>query len=254
MAKKTTDQNEELVIKALRRSRITLNIIGETGLYLNEMSAKAKRDLTIGGQKKTAAEKKTTMKHDPVAEYRASQYATPEGPTLIAFPAAAIKQAMATAALVTSGIKKTEVQRLVFLPQERLPIYGRQYLRCDVVRSADMARTPDVRTRAFLPKWATTVTVDVISDQMSPVSVQNLLMNAGVVCGIGDFRQEKGRGSYGTFRVVASEEDQAEFESIIADGGRDAQQDAYDNPIAFDSMTRDLMAEVNREYMRRNAA
>ena len=40
-------------------------MVGKTPLYFNSMSAKTKRDLLIGGGKKTAAEKKD-IKHNPV--------------------------------------------------------------------------------------------------------------------------------------------------------------------------------------------
>ena len=53
-----------LHIEALKRGRITLRLIGETPLYFNAMSVKAKRTLLLGGGKKTAAEKKE-IKHDP---------------------------------------------------------------------------------------------------------------------------------------------------------------------------------------------
>ena len=60
---------------------------------------------------------------------------------------------MATAALETAGVNKTSVNRLVSLPQDKINIWGKPYLKIDVVRSADMNRTPDIRTRAFLPNW-----------------------------------------------------------------------------------------------------
>jgi hypothetical protein len=36
---------------------------------------------------------------------------------------------MATAALETEGIKKTSVQRLIFLPESQIQIWGKPYLR-----------------------------------------------------------------------------------------------------------------------------
>lgn len=143
----------ELSISPLKRGRIRLRLVGETPLYYNAMSAKARRDLLLGGRRKTAAERKE-IKHDPVAEFRASVYRREEGPTLLCFPAAAIKAAMATAALETEGVTKTSVQRLIFLPQRNVPVWGTPRLAMDVVRSADMGKTPDVRSRAFLERWA----------------------------------------------------------------------------------------------------
>ena len=54
--------NDTVEIHALKQGRITLRMIGQTPLYFNSMSAKSKRDLLIGGGKKTAAQKKE-IKH-----------------------------------------------------------------------------------------------------------------------------------------------------------------------------------------------
>src|SRR5690554_3872389 len=111
----------ELHVDALRQGRVTLRLIGTTPLYFNAMSAKAKRTLLIGGGRKTAAEKKE-LKHNPLQEFRDSVYKLPSGPTLLGFPAPGVKGAMATAALETPGVTKTSVQRLIFLPQEKVNV------------------------------------------------------------------------------------------------------------------------------------
>ena len=114
------------------------------------MSAKAKRTLLIGGKRKTAAEK-ALIKHDPESEFCETIYKMRGGETLLGMPAPAIKGAMSQAALETPGVTKTSVKRLIFIPEDKIRIWGKPYLRMDVVRSADMAKTPDIRTRAFLP-------------------------------------------------------------------------------------------------------
>lgn len=240
-----------LVIDALKQGRVTMRIIGSTPMYYNAMSVKAKRTLLLGGGKKTAAEKKE-IKHNPEEEFRDSVYRTSAGPTLLAFPAAGIKNGMATAALVTDGVKKTDVQRLIFLPQEKVSVWGRPYLRMDVVRSADMNKTPDIRTRAFLPRWCAEIDIAFVTPALSIHSIGSLLNNAGLVSGLGDFRQEKGKGSYGTFRLVASDEDEALWQELM-DEARDVQQSALDEPEAFDDETRELWAMLRQERMRRAA-
>jgi len=150
----TTTTNVE--IKRLNQVEITLRMVGTTPLYFNSMSAKTKRDLLIGGGRKTAAEKKQ-IKHNPEQEFRDSLYKKSYGETLLCFPAPGIKQAMATAALETDGIKKTTVNRLLFLPEQYVNVWGTPYLKMDIVRSADMNRTPDVRTRGYLPRWCAEV-------------------------------------------------------------------------------------------------
>ena len=252
MAQKKAETGLE--IQPLKQGRIKFRLIGQTPLYFNAMSAKAKRSLLIGGGKKTAAEKKE-LKHDPESEYRESVYRLPGGETLLGFPAPGVKGAMATAALETAGVTKTSVQRLIFLPEQKIRVWGKPYLKMDVVRSADMNKTPDIRTRAFLPRWCAEVDIAFVTPTLSQYSVTSLLANAGAIVGIGDFRQEKGRGSYGTF-AVAGAEDMGEWQAVwdeIVTEGRDVQQDALDNPECADEDTQALMEMLGEERQRRAA-
>ncbi|MEP2955520.1 MAG: hypothetical protein ABJN39_09280 [Sulfitobacter sp.] len=240
---------DTLQIDALKQGRVTLRLIGTTPFYFNAMSAKAKRSLLIGGGKKTAAQRKE-IKHDPEQEFRDSVYRQPNGDTLLCFPAPGIKAAMATAALETPGVTKTSVQRLIFLPQQKVNIWGKPQLKMDVVRSADMNRTPDVRTRAFLPRWCAEVDIAFVTPTLSVHAIVSLLSNAGVVCGIGDFRQEKGKGSFGTFAV--SGEDMGDWQEVwdeITQEGRDVQQAALDDPEFADQETAELMDVLEEERL-----
>ncbi len=239
-----------LQIDPLKQGRVTLKLIGSTPLYFNAMSVKAKRTLLIGGGKKTAAEKRE-LKHDPEQEFRDSTYRLSSGPTLLGFPAPGIKGAMATAALETAGVTKTSVQRLIFLPQTMVSVWGRPLLKCDVVRSADMNKTPDIRTRAFLPRWAAEVEIAYISPTLSLHSVVSLLSNAGTIVGIGDFRQEKGRGSFGTFTVHG--DDAPPLWGDLMEEGREAQEDALANPAPADDDTAELLSIIEEEQKRRAA-
>lgn len=241
MAAKT----DTITIEPLKRGFLTLRVIGDTPLYYNAMAAKAKRDLLIGGRRKTAAER-ALIKHNPEQEFRDSVYRDPgDGPTLLALPATVFKAAAATAALEIPGVTKTGVKRLLFLPKEIVPVWGRPLLKMDVVRSADMNRTPDIRTRAFLPRWCAEFDIAYLDGKLSAHSVVNLFAAAGVVSGIGDFRQEKGAGAYGTFRI-ATEDDDAEWAEITAEG-RDVQADALDAAEPADGPTADLMDMLHAE-------
>jgi hypothetical protein len=242
-----------LHIDALKQGRVTLRMIGSTPFYFNAMSAKAKRSLLVGGGKKTAAEKKE-LKHDPEEEFQASVYRKRDGDTLLCFPAPGVKGAMATAALETPGVTKTSVQRLIFLPEMKIQIWGKPYLKMDVVRSADMNKTPDIRTRAFLPRWVAEVDIAYVTPTLSVHAIVSLLQNAGAIVGIGDFRQEKGRGSFGTFSVAG--DDLGDFQSYwdeITAEARDVQQAALDTPEMADDETAELMAMLEEERAKRAA-
>jgi hypothetical protein len=250
LAKKVT-VSDTVEIHTLKQGRIKLRMIGQTPLYFNSMGAKAWRDLLVGSGKKTAAEKKE-IKHNPEQEFRDSVYKKAKGDTFLCFPAAGVKGAMSTAALETAGITKTSVQRLIFLPESQIQIWGKPYLKMDIVRSADMNKTPDVRTRAYLPNWCAEIEIRFVTPTLSATSIVSLLTNAGTVVGIGDFRQEKGRGSYGTFSVASSEnmgDQQAIWDDITQDD-RSVQELAMEHPECADEQTRELMQYIQEERLR----
>lgn len=240
----------EVTIAALEMARTTFRIVGTMPLFQNRMAEKAKQTLLIGGRKKTAADK-AQIKHNPPEEFRSSVEMMQDGPTAIGMRTVAIKGAMATAALETAGITKTSVRRLIFIPGELTALYGVPKLRMDVVRSADINKTPDIRTRAFFERWACEVTINHVVPQLSVASVAALVMNAGVLVGLGDFRQEKGAGAYGVFRVLQDGEDDPEWDDLVANEGRDAQLEALKAPDFAGPDTEDLMNHFFTETKRR---
>lgn len=245
-------QTAEIRVEPLRRASVRLRIIGETPLFQNRMAAKAAQQLLVGGRKKGKADR-VEIKHDPLSEYRNSAEILPTGPTALGIRVVAVKAAMATAALETPGLTKTSAQRLLFMPGDHAQLYGTPQLRMDIVRSADINRTPDVRTRAFLPKWGAEIEIQYIVPQLSAQSVVSLLCNAGVLIGVGDYRQEKGKGAFGSFRVVGEGQADAEWDDLVANHGRAAQEAALAEPAYADKDTADLMAFFFSEVQRRAA-
>lgn len=253
MAIKKAPSATTLEIQPLKQGRVKLRMMGTTPLYFNSMSSKAMRDLLVGAGKKTAAQKKE-IKHNPEQEFRESVYKKQHGETLLCFPAPGVKGAMATAALETDGITKSSVQRLIFLPETHIQIWGKPQLKIDVVRSADMNKTPDMRTRAYLPRWCAEVDIAFVQPTLSVYSIASLLTNAGSVVGIGDFRQEKGRGSFGCFHVLTEDsmgDYQEDWDSLMLEA-RDVQQEALDNPEYADPDTEGLMQFMQEERARRD--
>lgn len=242
----------EISVPMLRQATTRLRIIGTMPLYQNRMSAKAKQTLFVGGKRKTAAEK-VAIKHNPLAEFRdaAEQVKLPE--TALGIRVVAVKGAMCSAALETPGITKSSAYRLLSMPGEHYALYGIPKLRLDVVRSADVAKTPDIRSRPILPKWGAEVEIRYIVPQVPLSAVVALLCNAGVMIGVGDFRQEKGKGAYGTFRVIGEGQDDAEWDDLVLNHGREAQEAALADPEFFDDETAELMEFFFAEKKRRAA-
>jgi hypothetical protein len=253
MAKAPADlENVTINIQPLKRGIVRLRIVGTTALFQNRMANKAKQQLLTGGQKKGKADR-AAIKHDPLKEFKDSAEILLAGPTALGLRTVAVKAAMCTAALETPGLKKTEAQRLLGIPGDHVALYGTPQLRMDVVRMADMNRTPDIRSRCYLPRWGVEVEIHFITPQLAVQSVIALLCNAGVLIGVGDFRQEKGKGSYGSFRVLGEDEDDAEWNDLITNHGRAAQEAALDNPEYANRDTADLMEYFASEVKRRSA-
>ena len=250
MAKKA--EEAEVHVQPLKRASVKLRIIGVTPLFQNRMANKAKQQLLVGGQKKGKADR-AQIKHSPLQEYRDSAEILATGPTALGLRVVAVKAAMATAALETPGLTKTSAQRLLFMPGDHAALYGTPQLRMDIVRSADINRTPDVRTRCYLPKWGAEIEINFITPQLSVQSVVALLCNAGVLIGVGDFRQEKGKGAFGSFRVLGEGEKDAEWDDLVKNHGRKAQLAALDDPEFADKDTEDLMEFFHSEVKRRAA-
>lgn len=249
MAKQT--KSEELNIIKLSRSRVVFHLMGVTPLVYNAMTNKIAQQLLLPPKKKTAGDKATTLKHRPVEEFRDSMYYSnnPDGATRLMVPATMIKAAMMGAARDIPGAARTTVGRLVYIEGSEIEVYGVPELMMNVVRMADIKRTPDVRTRAVLPRWAAKVAVTFTTPILSLSSVANLVAAAGLTHGIGDWRIEKGSGTFGGFELV--DEGDPAFEEIVATMGRAAQDAAIESPVAFDGETESLLAWYDAEVQQR---
>ena len=254
MAAKTakTEKTDEITIPALKRGEVNLRIIGTTPLIQNSMSQKMKQYFLVGSHKKTSTEK-AEIKHNPLEEFRDSAEVISEGPTAIGLRVVAVKAAMCTAAIETAGLNKTTAQRLLFMPGDFASLYGTPQLRMDVARSADNNKTPDVRTRAFLPMWCAEINIQYIMPKLSTASVVKLLCNAGMLIGVGDYRQEQGKGSFGSFRVIGPGEQDDEWDELVTNHGREAQEAALAEPTYADDETAALMEYFEEEKKRRAA-
>lgn len=226
-------------------------ILGTTPIILNRMSEKALRELLMPKGKKTAADKASSLKHDPMAEFKASPYTDPDesAATLLQHLSSAFKGALKSAALDLPGANKSQIGRLTWVNGERVSIYGVPQMLMSVTRSADMSRTPDVRTRAIVPKWACRVSVSFVQPLLREQAVANLLASAGITQGVGDWRPGKGSGTYGQFTLVS--QDDPAFLHVIEHGGRKAQESAMESPAFYDRETEELYEWFQVESKRR---
>jgi hypothetical protein len=236
-------------VPSIQTETLEFAIIGTAPLVYNSMSEKAKRELMLPASQQEKKQRKAlgVLKHHPREEYRNSTVRLAEGPTLLGFPAPAFKAAMMDASADAAAFK-TEIARLVRVDFYSIPIWGLPRLFMATVKTADQAKTPDIRTRAILPEWATTIRVTFVANRLNAQTITNLLSMAGVTQGIGDFRQGKGKGSFGTFEITDAA---SPAFHAIQQQGREAQDAAIADPVPFDLGSEELLAWWDAEVDRR---
>jgi hypothetical protein len=247
---KKKQQNEEVLqILKLATGKMRLWIRGLSPLIYNAVSEKARHELLMPRGRLTTAAKAVNLKHDPLYEFHESVYRhrDDDRATRLFFPAGAFKKGMMGAAIDIPGATKASIGRLIWVEGDDIDIYGVPQLLMSVTRSADMNRTPDIRTRAILPKWGCSLTINFVQPMLGPTQIGNLLAAAGLLRGIGDWRQEKGAGSYGQFEVV-SEKDALPLTKM----GRESQDRALREPATYDLETDKLLTWFREEMVRRD--
>lgn len=248
-AKKKVEK--EVTVLEIDRGSVTFCVLGRTPLICNRVSDKAMREL-LYPRKKTKADREAHLKHDPLSEFRASPYTSrdPDSPTLITFPQLAFKSALRNAALdMPGGAAKAQIGRLTSVDAGYTPIYGVPQMFMAVTRNSDINKTPDIRTRVIIPAWACQVTIRFIMPILNKKTIGILMAGAGYTQGVGDFRTEKGKGDFGQFDIVKS--DDKRFRHILKTGGRAAQIEAMENPVYYDEETENLITWFNEELERR---
>src|SRR5262245_29069366 len=243
--------DKEIFVKAIDTNELTVGLIGDSPLILNRPARKAWEELLLPSGRKNAAAREATLKHNPPEEFRASPnfLSGYDSPTLLAIMASAFKGSMMTAALDLPGTNKSQIGRLLYVEGELVPIWGVPKLLMSVVRSADINRTPDIRTRCVVPTWASLITIRFVRPLLTETSVTNLLYAAGTTAGVGDWRPEKGKGTFGRFHLIAPHDPL--FVSICEHGGRAAQQEAMTNPQPYDEDSREMLTWFEQEVVTR---
>lgn len=247
----TSKKETEIQVLKIETGEVRFCVLGTTPMIMNRMSEKARFQLLAPAGKKNAAEKAATMKHDPMAEFRASPYTDDDddAPTFLTHLATAFKGALKCAALDIPGANKSQIGRLSWVNGERVAVYGVPQIMMSVVRSADINKTPDIRSRVIIPQWACTVSITFVKPILNEQMVCNLFAAAGIMQGVSDWRPGKGSGTYGQFELVGEEDPR--YLHVIKRGGRAAQIAGMDDPTPYDRETEEMLAWYEVESKRR---
>lgn len=243
-------QNQSIELMELNVGKAEFYLLGRTPIILNRMTEKAKNQLLFPKGRMTTAQKATSIKHKPLEEFRDSPYTNMDksAETFIEHLATAFKSAIRGAGVDIPGATKAQLGRLLLVEGERISIYGEPRLLMSVIRNADMNRTPDIRTRAIIKEWACRLTVTFVQPMLNLKTVSNLLAAGGLIQGVGDWRPEKGSGTYGQFEVVA--DNNKKLQEVMKVGYQ-KQFAAMQNPVPYNAETEELLSWFNAEADRR---
>jgi hypothetical protein len=242
-------ETAEIEIMQINTNEVRFNLVGTTPLIMHRFDQKAWRELLLPSKRKNTAERETTLKHDPIAEFRGAIYRSREAraPTVIHLPCGMLHKAIGQAALDIPGAAKSQIMRLTSVITPTVHLYGIPMLGADMVREG-MSKTPNVRIRPYFREWACEISFRYIADLVQEKQIAALLGAAGHIVGVGDWRGEKG-GSFGRFRVA--EENDIEFRRIVKHQGRAAQLEAIEHPQYYSDETKELIAWYFEEVDRR---
>lgn len=238
-------------IAPIKTRRLIVNLVGTSPLIMHRYALKAWQELLYPSKRKNAAERDASLKHEPLEEYRGCFYLNRDDktPSLFHLPGGMIHKAMSAAALDMPGTTKAEMERLTSVTSPQINLFGVPRLGMDMVRSSDMARTPDVRTRPYFPRWACTAEIEYKCDPLTDTQILNLLAAAGRIVGLGDWRPQRRGGPHGKFRLAAAND--KEFADIVKKEGRAAQQAAYNKPEMYSLEAEELYSWFTAEVARR---
>ena len=247
--KNTTKTTKNIEITELQRAKVIVVIRGTSGLLSNRRTPEAELALMVGGGK-NKEDIEDTPKHDMLKEYRDSMHIFPDANkhTSVFMPSVMMKSAMANTALeLGRSVTKENVKRLVYFPEDYIPIYGMPRLRYDVVMRSGRGRTADIRTRAFFPEWWSIFPVLYMESRITEGSICALVHNAGQINGIGDYRVGQGRKEYGAFGI---ETWQGSLRKTVGAANLDkaGQRELIDNPIPLDDAAARMFAK-NQEIV-----
>lgn len=201
--------------------RFELWLVGDTPLIVHAWSEKARREM-LGKQVK--AVRTGREERDPQADFVSSLYEMGDG--VYGFPATGIKKCILSVAHKDKGIPRTDVRASLWIDAEMVRtrpalagavcdmplvrIYGdKPVMREDMVRiGKGLNKTASLAYRGQFTVWAIKVTGRFNPTVLPAETIGFLTDDAGLACGLGEWRNEKD-GMFGAFHRALVEEEKA---------------------------------------------
>ena len=217
MAKKAETKIVE--IHALNRKQLTVNIVGDTPLFVHRLPAKLKIEFEARNSGKSIPKNKV---RDRQLEFCESLYWLDKaGNEIVAkndvakhkywgFPASGFKKAAISACRAFKGIKMTEMRGSFHVNGRYVMIEGspriQQEQGCDGIWVREGGKgpgtgTPNIRYRAEFPVWKAKLNITYNGNMISAEQIYNLFNTAGFSVGVGEDRPDKSGGTGGMFHV-----------------------------------------------------
>jgi hypothetical protein len=204
-------------------------VIGDTPIITHAWSEKAKREML---QKQVKAPKAGKDARDPQQDFVNSLYEMGDG--TYGFPATGFKNCVLSVAHKDKGIPRTAVMSALWIQAEMvrtrpalagaicdmplIRIHGsKPEMREDMVKvGSGLNKTATLAYRAQFTLWAFKITGRFNSDILNIEQLAFLIDEAGISCGLGEWRNER-KGMFGAFHRASIEEEEA-WEAYLAGG------------------------------------
>lgn len=219
-ASTTTPDSDETISLAAQLStdptfkRFAVWLIGDTPLICHAWSEKAKHAMLA---KQVKAAKGGREARDPQADFLGSLYQL--GENEYGFPITAVKNAILSVAHKDKGLPRATLQSSLWLDADMVRvrpalqgaicdmplvrIYGSApEMREDMVRvGAGLNKTSSLAYRAQFTNWGLRVSGKINGATVSVPQLVSVIRDAGLSCGVGDWRNEK-KGVFGAFHMA----------------------------------------------------
>lgn len=220
----------EILSKPATYRLFSVWIVGDTPLITHAWSEKAKREML---EKQVKATRGGRVARDPVADFVSSLYEIGSGS--YGFPAMGFKNCILSVAHKDKGIARTSVMSALWIDAEivrtrpayekaicdmpLLRIYGDKPVnREDMVKiGSGLNKTASLAYRGQFTTWAFRITGKINSDVLTEEALAFLIDEAGMACGLGEWRNER-KGMFGAFHRATAEEEAA-WEAFAAGAG-----------------------------------
>lgn len=190
----------EVSVKPLQIETIKVRIRGTSDLIMHAWSEKARKQMEEAQQGKSRTKKPPRV---PDEEREAALYKMPDGRP--AFPSRGFKTAIVDACRLLDILPMVTAKVSLHVLGDMVPIEGERYDRTDHVRLE--GGTASIAYRPAFRGWSATLPITFVVNVLTAEQVVNLV-NAGGLCGVGEWRPScpKGKsGTFGMFEVVTDE-------------------------------------------------